>query len=289
MTIVSVTFLALVAGSFLGGVHPAGDSLAVFRRELLVLATLAVIWSAWPRGLRWPIAGLGLMALAWHAAQLLPVANRQAVPDFTLYQQNLWVNGQDYDQLLDQIAQTNPDMITLQEVSQGNEGVLEQLRTQYPSQLLCRKIHIGEAVLSRFPKVPGREFCSERDGLAGMLLETPQGPVWLVSYHVSWPWPFGQAEQLAQLLPHLETLQEPVILAGDFNAVAWSHAMSQVEKATGSLRLGPQQHSYYLKNRWPLAIDHVLAPKGYGGRTIRMPNFLQDHHGILAQLWREDR
>ena len=42
--------LAVVAG-YLGALHPAGDSLAVFRVPLTILAALALIWSEWPTGI----------------------------------------------------------------------------------------------------------------------------------------------------------------------------------------------------------------------------------------------
>ncbi|MEY8837495.1 endonuclease/exonuclease/phosphatase family protein, partial [Cribrihabitans sp. XS_ASV171] len=140
----------------------------------------------------------------------------------------------------------------------------------------------GVAVLSRFPKVPGSETCVAMQGLAAMRVETPLGKVTLASIHLHWPWPHGQAAQVDRLLPVLEALPRPVILAGDFNAVGWSHSVARIARATGNERIGPHAGSFVLPHvPYPVTIDHVLAP---GGAAEVMPRLGSDHFGVLARV-----
>ena len=277
----------LLLASYLGALHPVGDSLAVIRVPLALLTALAVIWTVWPPVLRWPVA-LGLLGLvAWHLLARVPTG-AASDHDFTLYQQNLLFDRKDAGAFLEAIAKRAPDFVTLQEVSDANLSILVALAKSHPHQHHCPlNPWVGEAVLSRHPKVPGSEFCSDPDGLAGMQVETPFGPIWLVSVHLRWPWPHGQAAQVDGVLPFLDALEGHVILAGDFNAVAWSHTLRRMARASGTERIGPHLHSFA---RLPvpvhIGIDHVLTTPTYAQEVRRTPLLGSDHYGLFARLTR---
>jgi endonuclease/exonuclease/phosphatase (EEP) superfamily protein YafD len=278
--------LVLLA-SFLGGLHPAGDSLAVFRVPLLVATALLLIWTDWPKWVRWPLAGGLIAVLGWHVAMRLDRDTPEQ--DVTLYQQNLLFDRSETEAFRSQLTALSPDFITLQEVSKANLPFYESLWEAYPAHHHCPvTIWLGEAVLSRHPMVPGTAFCSEPDGLAGMQVETPRGRVWLVSVHLRWPYPHTQAQQVDGLLPYLERLEGPVIMAGDFNAVAWSHTLRRMGRASGTKRVGRHIHSFArLPAPIHLGIDHVLTtppPEGAQQSVSRMPLLGSDHHGIFARL-----
>lgn len=274
----------LMAG-YLGALHPAGDSFAVFRLELALLFALAVIWTAWPRLLRWPLASLAMGIVPFHVVK---GAGPDVASDYdvTLYQQNMLFNRADGGAgLLDNIARVQPDIITLQEVSQRNRAVLDELRADYPFQHLCPVGPLlGEAVLSRFPVMSGSAFCSNRDGLAGVQFVTPQGPVWVVSVHLNWPWPMGQAQQVDALLPDLQRLDGAAILAGDFNAVAWSLTLARMSQASGAKRVGPWFKSFDLPLGLPIGIDHVLSTGPNAQHAFTIAKNGSDHHGVVARL-----
>lgn len=283
LKIVSVlTGLALLGG--LGGaLHPAGDSLAVFRLPLLVIFALAVIWTSWPRLLRWPLTAVALLALAQLAIRALPLP--MAAHDTVLYQQNLKMDRTDTADWLDSVAEIAPDILTLQELGQPNLPLLEALEADYPTQLHCPVwTMLGEAILTHYPKVPGKEICSARDGVAAMQVVTPSGPLWIVSLHVSWPWPYPQISQLDAVLPELTALEGPVVVAGDFNMVAWGHAIRKVEAATGTRRFGQHAYTFDLPGGLPVGIDHVLATPGVGRGVRVLPPYGSDHRGVLAFL-----
>lgn len=274
--------MALVIASYGGALHPLGDSLAVFRVPLVVTTALAVIWTDWPRRLRWPLALLALGILGGHLRDRLP--GETPAPDLVLYQQNLLWNRTEDLAFLAQVRAAQPDLMTLQEAFSRNQPLVEALKEDLPYAHQCPKS--GEAVLSRFAAVPGSAFCSTPDGLAGMQVETPFGRVWLVSVHLNWPWPYRQMPQVDTLVPWLERLDGPVILSGDFNAVAWSRTVRRMARASGTALVGPDVHSFTgLPLPMFLGIDHVLTTPAAGvQQVIQMPEAGSDHHGLLALL-----
>lgn len=279
--------VALLALALLGGLagvrHPVGDSLAVFRLPLLLVFALVVIWTGWPRLIRWPLVAGALAAAV--AILPLPEAEPVGAGGVTVFQQNLKFDRVEDEAFLDLIRQTLPDVLLLQEVSPRNRALLDALLPLYPEQRYCPVEQVGEAVLSRLPVLTGG-FCSLRDGLAGLRVQTLTGPVWMVSLHISWPWPHPQAEQVSEILPELEDLDGPVVIAGDFNAVAWSHTLERVAQATGTERLGQHGFSFTLPGiGLPIGIDHLLAPEGTRFERVVTPPLGSDHKGQWLRLW----
>jgi len=277
--------LALTVASFGGALHGLGDSLAVFRGFWLIgLAVSSLTLLIWNR--RIALAGVLTAALAAlpQVSGMLR-ANPAIDAPYTLYQKNLLFLGRDRDGILADIIARAPDFVTLQEVSSANRTVFYALSESYLSSLLCRFAGVGGvAVLSRYPVVAGTQTCAGDEGMAAMQVTTPDGPVWLVSLHLHWPYPKGQREQLGHLLPELERLQGPVLLGGDFNMVPWSYTMRAVQKATGSKRAGPVVATYMNEDLLlRLSIDHILVPGGVGQLSV-LPLLGSDHVGLLLRF-----
>ncbi|TNF19494.1 MAG: endonuclease [Rhodobacteraceae bacterium] len=273
---VALTVLALGQA---GGLHPLGDSLAVLQVPALALAALGLAWVRWPAWLR------GLVLLAVVVLALLRLADWTwpgPVPEdpVTLYQKNLRFDGIDAAAFRAEIGATAPDLITLQEVSRRNAPLVADPGADYATRHHCAGGGVGgTAVLARFPAVPGSAVCLR--GMAAIALEGPEGRFWLVSVHLHWPWPYGQAEHSAALLARLEGLEGPVVIGGDFNMVPWSHRLRAFARASRSDLVRPIGATLW--RSWvPLPIDHVLAPCG-GGRKAR-PELGSDHRGVLARI-----
>ena len=274
-----------LAGSFAGALHPVGDSLAVFRVPVAMgVVALSVLLS---------LSGhrrSGLIFLSVAATLVIPAAMAGLAPSATpvagvvLYQKNLLYRIQDPALVIADIRITDPDVLTLQEVSGRGQMVLEQVRDRLPSQIQCDSMRVGDvAIASRWPMVPGTAQCPPAPGLAVMQVEGPQGPLWLVALHLRWPFPDGQAAQLRDILPFLETLEGPVLLGGDFNMVPWSHGLRQIARVTGSRKVGAAPSTFPRFHPWVrLPIDHVFAP-GQGATELR-PLLGSDHYGLVARI-----
>ncbi|MDA7424745.1 endonuclease/exonuclease/phosphatase family protein [Thalassococcus lentus] len=277
---------ALVLAGYFGQWHPAADSFAVFRVPLAICAMLLFALGArgWQRG-------LGVAAMV---AVLVPHGYSRFIPAngpgdtsgkaLTLYQQNLLFSRKEDQAWLEAVTRQMPDVLTLQEVSGCNKTILAALKDQYPTQIYCDFATVGGvAVLSRLPAVPGTARCAGREGAAAVQLMSEGGPIWLVSIHLHWPWPYGQADQVNRLEAFLSGLDGRVILAGDFNAVAWSHTVSRIGQASGTRRVGTYSATFELPViPLPVGIDHVMASKGFSATVLTQPKLGSDHHGVFA-------
>jgi endonuclease/exonuclease/phosphatase (EEP) superfamily protein YafD len=178
------------------------------------------------------------------------------------------------------------NVVTPQEVSAQNKFVLGALADVLPTHVYCYYAIVGGvAVLSSYPAIAGTEICAALDGVAAVQVQTSHRPFWLVSIHLEWPWPHDQASQVARLIPVLEQLDGHVIVGGDFNAVAWSHSVAAIGRATGTDVIGPHARTFTAYG-FPLGIDHILTGPAFAQQVDVMPKFGSDHHGVLAYLTR---
>lgn len=276
-----IATLPVVAG-YLGAWHPIGDSLAVFRFQAALILILVAAFSI-PRRARWAgwtglIIAIGALApLLW--AYLGPA---KAGTDLRLYQKNMLYNNASLNKLEQDIRATDPDVLTLQEVSYPNRALLKQVEDILPHQLWCPGERIGSvAVATRLEPVPNQKVC--QDGLAALKVNGPKGTFWLISVHVGWPWPYYQQDHLARHDLAFQEMEAPIVIAGDFNMVMWSDAMEAVRYMTGTIPAGPVRGTYTGFAPWlVLPIDHILAPNG--GRIETRPGLGSDHLGLLGEL-----
>ncbi|MGR3759664.1 endonuclease/exonuclease/phosphatase family protein [Roseobacteraceae bacterium NS-SX3] len=272
----------LLAFSFGGALHPLGDSLAVFRLPLaLALAVLALFlrpaWLAYGALMLAGAAVVSVVRFMTPAAADVPEATAA-----TVYQKNLHYQPADRSSLIADIRAAQASVVTLQEVSAANRAVLDELKSDLPNQHFCPfTSYVGTAVLTKWPVVEGSQTCAEAGGIAAVKAQAPGGPVWLVSMHLHWPWPYEQAEQAEDLLAVLRALKGPMILAGDFNMVPWSHRFESFLEASRGAPAGPARTTLWA-GAMPLAIDHVIAPGG--GTAVTRPAMGSDHNGVRAQV-----
>lgn len=271
-------FTVLVAG-LTGGIHPAGDSAAVFRAPVAVAMLVLWVLRRPAFGWGWVPGGMALLALVGVLLQSFPGG---AAGPVTLYQRNLLHTNAAAEEIAEDIRIRAPDIVTLQELSDKNAALLEMLRDQYPHQQACPFAGWnGIAVLSRHPFAPGSQQCSQRRTFAAAQIAAPQGAFWLYSVHLYWPWPHRQAAQRETLIAALDQHDGPVVLAGDFNMVPWSRTLHALRAVTGTRLAGPIRATRRLMGL-PLPIDHVLAPGG--GRLTRLEHMGSDHAGLWAEI-----
>lgn len=276
----------LLVASAGGAVHPLGDSLAVFRFHI-ALASLVAAGGIFAYGWRRVAGGVAVLSIAASGAIWWSYHKPATEGDFAqhLYQKNMLFILDNPKPLIADIKEKLPDFITLQEMTPRTAGVLTSLGETYPTRSACLSERgRGLALASRFPPVPDSRICQAEDGLLAVQVITPEGPVWLVSIHLHWPYPIDQAAQVKRIVPVLEKLTGPVILAGDFNMVPWSYTMTRIEDATRTQRVGRTNGTFLLEDRMMLPIDHVLVPSACGGDVSTLDLLGSDHHGVLASL-----
>jgi endonuclease/exonuclease/phosphatase (EEP) superfamily protein YafD len=273
--------IVALAGGYLGGLHPLGDSLSVGRGmasvAVLVLALLAIL-----AGMRMAAFGAILLAILTGGSVVLAYVWPGPPGTFALYQKNMFHQNTDLAGLEADIRDAAPLALTLQEVSDANLALLANLKDLMPHQHHCRQAPRGGlSVASQLPLVEGSQRCGR--GVAAMQVIYQDQPVWIASVHLSWPWPYPQAEQVAEVGQFLAGLEGPVLMGGDFNMVRWGVSVQRLAAAARALPAGPTGGSFLgLGPLLSLPIDHVLAPSG--GRVTFRPALGSDHRGLLASL-----
>ncbi len=239
--------LALVPG-FLGEFHPALDAFSHLRVHLailLALLSLALLFTALRvvavAALVFSFGAFATTSDTLRIPGLLPVqagfeadAGESAV--YHLLQMNLRYNNPTPEKVLSLIGRTQPDVITLDEVSEMWKGKLGLLAAAYPHRIVCPYPNriFGVAILSRRPFAPGSEpQCYIRGALAIAKVDFGGTPVDIAAIHVGWPWPFEQRWQVGEMATPLRFLAPTALMAGDCNAVPWSATVRHLARAGG--------------------------------------------------------
>ncbi|MHA6268059.1 endonuclease/exonuclease/phosphatase family protein [Aliiroseovarius sp. CAU 1755] len=286
LKILLVVLLFAVGVGYLGHHHPAGDSFAVFRPQLAagLLALGVLLWLVSARKLAVFAIAVATLALG-PILRMNGVLNAASEMDLSVYQKNMRFRVEDPKLLGDDVMKRRPDFLTLQEVSGANMALFDTLGATYGARQFCPFATVGGVgVASRWPIVEGSGFCAEADGLAAMQVTTPKGPVWVVSIHLHWPWPYSQPAHLARLLPRLAKMSGPMVIGGDFNMVPWSDALRNVAMASNTMRIGPPHVTLTKLKGWMrVPIDHIFVSEGEG-IVQRLPRLGSDHYGLFARF-----
>ena len=271
-----ICLLLAVLFGFAGDLHPLFDSLSLLRVPLALLCLLILVF---PMGMRLRLMLAATVMLGAGTTVPLFFGAGQA-DDLRIYTKNIWFANRSLDVLAGDIRASGADVVTLQEVSRPNRALMTALRDIYPHQHLCTfSGWSGNAVLSREPILETR--CSDRRAVAAAQVQTGQGPVWVVSVHLKWPFPYGNAATAQAGETLLQGLEGPVVMAGDFNIFPWASSVRGMQQAAGLQVAQPVRPTYDLRGV-PLLLDHVHAP---GGGTAQYRGLLgSDHLGVLADV-----
>lgn len=224
--VLCAALLGLALG-YLGLLHPAGDSLAVFRLPFAGLAMIAAfcLRRDWRAALAGAVASL-VVLVGWLG--ILP----DPLPDtpghrLRAYQKNMLYRNTGNAALIASIRQSGADLVMLEEVSAANLPILETLQADYPLQAYCPfRVVGGVAVLARQGVILDRLPCEADLGMAGLRIGTAEGPLWVIALHLPWPWPHEQSDHVQRVVGQLRGLDGEMVLAGDFNTVGWANALS---------------------------------------------------------------
>lgn len=285
--------LLTLAGSYLGVVHPVGDSIAVFRPFLAygvagagAVALLVRLWVACV------VCGVTALASVVHIASYgtLFTPSPITAPDAVVYTKNLGALRTDQAALTEDIALSEADIVVLQEVTAATLAALPQLLPDHPYRHICAfSDWIAMVVASRWPVSEGG--CTPERSLAYAVVTAPIGPIWVASVHQVWPYPYDQAVLLPDILAAVPDTPMRQIIAGDFNMAPWGHSVRAIMEAGGTQRIasslptievpmpGPLRRFGY---DVPLTIDHVLTDGQ--GVAIRRARLGSDHYGIVARI-----
>lgn len=195
---------------------------------------------------------------------------------------------------IDLIAASDPDLIVFAETDRYWVERLREIEPAYPHRILCPLDNTYGLVLYSRLRLPQPEVLYRvEDDVPSFraLVELRTGDVFQL--HVLHPRPphvgVDTVDRDAELVLVAKEIQEPTIVTGDLNDVAWSHTTRLFLRLSGLLdpRLGRSFcntfHAHLPMFRWPL--DHLFHSRAF--RLVRFergPKTASDHFPVLAEL-----
>lgn len=212
---------------------------------------------------------------------------------------NVLMTNRDYQPLLNLVRDKDPDLVVTLETDKWWESKLSSLETEYPYTVFCPLDNLyGMHLYSKYPlhNAEVKYLVEDDKPSIHAAIDLPdQRQARLHFLHPAPPSPTENdesSERDAELLVMAETLKEvdePVIVAGDLNDVAWSRTTKSFRKISGLLdpRIGRGTfntfHTKYWFLRWPL--DHLFHSHHFTLRAIeRLSNIGSDHFPLMSQL-----
>lgn len=263
---------------------------------------------------RW-LFGLTSAAVAAQLAQMAkytPLVPKQVVarprdPDrtLTILTANVRMRNRSAERLVQVVRSRDPDLVLLLETDSWWAAQMESLHARYPYRVLQLQDNTyGLVLFSKLPLVdPEVRFLVQKDvpSVRAKLRLRDQREVWFYGLHPRPPMRAsadgevelpGSAARDAELVVaglEIKDLREPVIVAGDFNDVAWSHTTRRFQRLSRTLdpRVGRGLYStFHARNsllRFPL--DHLFISEHFAlAEFQRERDIGSDHFPLYAGL-----
>jgi endonuclease/exonuclease/phosphatase (EEP) superfamily protein YafD len=268
------------------------------------------------RPLDWAFAGVTALTALWQGYKIFPytpVAPLQVKwsdrkpapgqpdrPTFRLLITNVLMENTQHDRILRVIRDADPDVVLAVETDEKWAKALQPLREKYPHGVdQPQENWYGLMLFSRLELVDCKVEFLVQDDIPSVFTQVvlPGAPnVYLRGIHPRPPEPIRDMDSTprdAELVLVGKLIQqapdEPTVVAGDLNDVAWSPT-SQLFARLASL-LDPRRgrgfyNSFNANNpilRWPL--DHVFHSHHFRLVALqRLPNIGSDHFPMMVEL-----
>jgi len=265
------------------------DLHAVFSWVLIAVTGGCVVWQLWwvlPYTVLWPKEVLDSKKSACDAT-------------LSILTSNVLTPNRNADALIELVQQYRPDILVTLESDLWWESKLECLEADMPYTIKCPLDNLyGMHVFSRLPLLEAEvSFLVEEDvpSMHGLVQLRSGDTVRVHFLHPAPPSPTENPEseerdaELIIVARSIAESEQPVVVAGDLNDVAWSATTRLFRKISGLLdpRVGRGMfntfHVKYPFLRWPL--DHLFHSEHFTLQHIeRLPSIGSDHFPLLTSL-----
>lgn len=231
--------------------------------------------------------------------ELLRVTSTDPGNEIRIYAANVLQDNKAYHRLLEQVHNTNPDVIFLLEADKGWENGLRELDEKYPYTLKAPLDNTyGLLFYSRFPLKEGKVAYLVKHDIPSIetFIELPSGrlvKIW--GLHPEPPVPdenlyaTAKDKELMKVALTVRKCNTPVFVFGDLNDVAWSHTTELFRKTSRLLdpRRGRGFYSTFSAHHWfvRFPLDYIFCSEHFGLVSMqRMPPNGSDHFATLTHL-----
>lgn len=218
-----------------------------FTRYVYLPVYVALFWAVWMR--RWILAGVALVVVSCHVAWMYPnfvrdqrfdlpaaaAANANDSPTLRIFFANIYAWNMSMASILQEIADSNADVVVLAECSRASRQSFEQSPQMQPyvNANGSTKLRRGEVVI--YSKLPIK--ADRQDYAAGRILQTADielgsQTLRLIGLHSPRPMPppdYDYVGYWQRVVPLLTSQQGPVVIVGDFNATEHSLVYKQLQ------------------------------------------------------------
>lgn len=219
--------------------------------------------------------------------------------DFTVFSANVYQDNNQYDVLLKQIKEADPDIIFLLETNSEWFEATSTLKKDYPYQLLeplentygllfYSKLKLEKAKVNYIVKndIPSIEAVvvlpsGKKFKLWGL---HPEPPVPTESLYST-----AKDKELMKVALKAKESKLPCIVIGDLNDVAWSHTTELFRKTSELLdpRRGRGFYNTFSAHHWFIRfpLDYIFCSKQFGLISMkRLPKNGSDHFATVTHL-----
>lgn len=288
---------------------------ADFPRLQLALLGLALLLAQyllldWSKAGSWIQLAITAGCVAWHGLWIAPytrlwpkeVATAQTCPEnrkLKVMTANVLGTHRSATRFLELVNQCRPDVLVTLESDSWWQEQLDSLEQDMPHTIKCPLDNLyGMHVYSRLPLEEAEIRFLVEDDVPSMhaALRMPCGVAVRMHFlHPAPPSPTENTEskerdaELVIVARSVGEQEQPTIVTGDLNDVAWSSTTRLFRKLSGLLdpRVGRGMFNTFHANipfmRWPL--DHLFHSEHFTVCSItRLPAFGSDHFALLSQL-----
>ncbi|UJF21655.1 endonuclease/exonuclease/phosphatase family protein [Shewanella sp. OMA3-2] len=265
------------------------DMQSAFTWPLIIVATLCLIWQLWwilPYTILWP-------------REVKKACGNSRENQLSIMTANVLTPNRKADALIRHAKEHKPDVLVTLESDQWWEDQLKVLEADMPYCVKCPLDNLyGMHVFSRLP-LDEKEilYLVEEDvpSIHVSLMLRTGDTIRMHFVHPAPPSPTENSEsserdaELVIVARSVADSDQPVIVTGDLNDVAWSATTRLFRKISGLLdpRVGRGMyntfHADYPFLRWPL--DHLFHSQHFTLESIqRLPSIGSDHFTLLTKL-----
>lgn len=253
------------------------------------------LWQGWKIFPYTPVAPL---QVEWSERRPVPGTVRR--PTFRLLITNVLMENTQHDRIIRVIRDADPDVVLAVETDHAWAAALQPLREAYPHGVdLPQDNWYGMMLFSRLELEDCKVEFLVQDDIPSVFTKVllPDGTrVYLRGIHPRPPEPIRDQDSTprdAELVVVGKLIQEapdqPTVVAGDLNDVAWSATSQLFARLAGLLdpRRGRGFYNSFNANsrimRWPL--DHVFHSHHFRLVALhRLPNIGSDHFPMMVEL-----
>jgi endonuclease/exonuclease/phosphatase (EEP) superfamily protein YafD len=300
LTLVVLTALVLVTLASHFGQYLYLELTTHFRLQYVLAAIVcAVVFTMFQS---WKFIPIAIICAVLNAAYLWPYRSTSR-PDPTersrlrILHANVLNKNTNYTTLFEEINNSKPDILVLQELSQAWADQIRTLQQEYPFfEIAPRPDGAGMAILSRYPFENVETLTLDASTHLAILARVNLGEKAVSVLGLHPPTPMSPLKfknrnrQFREAARVLNSLEGPKVLIGDLNTTMWSPYFSSLlrDSKLRDVRLG-----FGLHTSWPmpmpwflrLPIDHCLVSDELRVDRLRIGDSIgSDHYPLIVDL-----